>query len=140
MKYIIAEAISQELIAGSNGEKLVYARVLEASSPKHAAITEMFDKSPISYFLEMGQYLANFLKLDTPLVFVTDWSDATELVGLRLESSARTVDYPNLCFLAFYTDWDNLNNSSITELFAHEFSHVWLSWMGYDFNNSLEPV
>jgi hypothetical protein len=58
------------------------------------------------------------------------------MVGLRLESEGKVVDYPNLCFLAFNTCWDDIKSSGIEEIFAHEFSHLWLSLLGYDFGLS----
>lgn len=136
MEYIIAEAASREPFIRSDGESLFCARALAPSSPKHIAISKIFENAPVSYFLKAGQYLAHYLKIETPLVFVTDWSDPTELEGLRLETDGGTIDYPKLCFFAFYTDWENLSESGIEDIFAHEFSHIWLHWLGFDFARS----
>lgn len=137
MNFIIAEAISHEPIENSTGDKLFCARALKPSSPKHAAISEIFERAPVSYFMKAGRYLAHYLKIKHPLVFVTDWTDPTELIGLRLETNGATTDYPNLCFLAFYTNWDNISASGIEDIFAHEFSHMWMTWLGMDYSLSM---
>ena len=134
---IIAEAISQEQVTDSAGNKLYVAKELSPTSPKHISITKILESSPVSYFLKVGQYLAHYLKIESPLVFVTDWSDPTELAGLRLETDSTTIDYPDLCFLAFHTNWDDIAASGIENIFAHEFSHMWLSWLRFDFKLSL---
>lgn len=132
MKFIIAEAINTETVMGEKGEELYYAKALDVSSVKYITISKMLNKLPMSYFLKVGQCLSNYLKIDAPLVFVTDWTDPTELVGLRLEMNGATIDFPNLCFFAFYTDWKNISNSGIERIFAHEFSHIWMNWLGCD--------
>ena len=139
MNYILAEAICHEQILGSNGEKLYHAKVLEVPSPKFIAFSKILESSPVSYFLQIGHYLANFLKMESPIVLVTDWTDPTELIGLRLETvDGEITDYPGLPFLAFYTDWDRIAASGhIENIFAHEFSHIWLEWLGRDMNLSL---
>lgn len=134
--FIIAEAIGTEQIINEKGEKLYCARTLAHSSPKYTAISKMLRESPITYFLQIGQYLASYLKMESPLVFVTDWTDPTELIGLRLETDGHAADYPKLCFLAFYTDWDDISSSGIKDIFSHEFSHMWMDWLGMDFSLS----
>ena len=135
MDFIIAEAISHEPIITDEGVKLYHARALDSTSPKHTAFVEMLDKNGLFPFVRIGQYLAHYLKYDQPIVFVTDWEEPVELFGLRLEIKGKDVDYPNLGFTAFYTDWDNL--SITVDLFAHEFSHVWIYWLGMDWSLSL---
>lgn len=137
MDYIIAEATSLDQVTDSHGNKLYQARELTSASYKFLAITKILESNPVSYFLKMGRLLANYLNSNHPLVFVTDWSDPTELTGLRLETEDGFKDYPGLCFIGFYTDWDSIEQSGINEIFAHEFSHVWLNWMGYDISRSL---
>ena len=137
MDYIIAEATSLDQVTDSHGNKLYQARELTSASYKFSAITKILESNPVSYFLKMGRLLANYLNSNHPLVFVTDWSDPTELTGLRLETEDGFKDYPDLCFMGFYTDWDSIEQSGINEIFAHEFSHVWLNWMGYDPSRSL---
>ena len=137
MDYIIAEATSLDQVTDSHGNKLYQARELTSASYKFSAITKILESNPVSYFLKMGRLLANYLNSNHPLVFVTDWSDPTELTGLRLETEDGFKDYPDLCFIGFYTDWDSIEQSGINEIFAHEFSHVWLNWMGYDPSRSL---
>jgi len=133
---VFAEAVGTELVEDINGNKLCHARILSTDSNKYKVINQLFKDTTISYFLRIGDCLNYFLKNEMPLVFVTDWTDPTEMVGLRLESEGEVMDYPNLCFLAFNTDWDNIKRSGIEEIFAHEFSHLWLSLFGYDFKLS----
>ncbi|MCL1997152.1 MAG: helix-hairpin-helix domain-containing protein [Turicibacter sp.] len=139
MNYILAEAISHEQILEVNGEKLYRAKVLETSSSKFIAFSKILENSPVSYFIKIGQYLATFLKIENPIVFVTDWTDPTELIGLRLETGeGKEIDYPNLSFLAFYTDWEKISTAEhIEKIFAHEYSHMWLEWLGRDSSLSL---
>lgn len=136
MNIIFAEAVVTDLVEDKSGNKLCHARVLSPDSHKYKAISHLFENTPISYFLRIGVCLNYFLGNEAPLVFVTDWTDPTEMVGLRLESECEVTDYPNLCFLAFYTNWDDIESSGIEEIFAHEFSHLWLNLLGFDFNMS----
>ncbi|MCB2290889.1 helix-hairpin-helix domain-containing protein [Clostridium sp. CS001] len=136
MNLVFAEAVVTELLEDKNGNKLCHARVLDPHSNKYKIINHLFENSTISYFLKIGDCLNYFLKNDTPLVFVTDWTDPTEMVGLRLESENEVIDYPNLSFLAFNSNWDDIKKSGIEEIFAHEFSHLWLNLLGYDFELS----
>lgn len=136
MEIIIAEAISTTPIYNDHGKKLYHVRELDKNSEKFKAFNKILDSFPIVCFLEINKYLANYLNNLDPLVIVTDWSDPTELIGLRLESRGKIIDYPNLCFLAFYTNWDNIEASGIEDIFAHELSHMWLSNMGFDFELS----
>lgn len=136
MKIVFAEAVSTELVENINGKKLCHARVLSPHSSKYKIINQLFENTSISYFLKMGDCLNYFLKNESPLVFVTDWTDPTEMVGLRLECEGEVNDYPNLCFLAFNTNWDDIESSGIEGIFSHEFSHLWLSLLGYDFDLS----
>lgn len=136
MNIIFAEAISTDLVEDTNGNKLCHALVLNPDSDKYKKINNLFQNTMISYFLRIGECLNYFLKNPMPLVIVTDWTDPTEMVGLRLEWEGKAADFPNLCFLAFDTDWDDLKRSGIEEIFAHEFSHLWLNLLGFDFNSS----
>ena len=139
MDYILAEAVCHEQVLSENGEKLYSAKVLNASSSKFITFSKILESPPVSYFIKVGRFLATFLKMENPIVFVTDWTDPTELIGLRLETGeGETVDYPNLSFLAFRTDWDSIATSgAIEDIFAHEFSHMWLEWLGLDMSQSL---
>ena len=134
MKIIIAEATSHETITNDQGQVLHCARALSPTSPKHIAFTEMLEKNALMHFVKVGQCLAYYLKNDNPIVFVTDWEEPVELFGLRLEENDKTTDYPDLGFAAFYTNWDDL--STAVALFAHEFSHIWLNWLGMDISLS----
>ncbi|MCL2405606.1 MAG: hypothetical protein FWC92_08675 [Defluviitaleaceae bacterium] len=137
ISYIIAEAVSREPIATSTGKQLYHARVLCPTSPKHIAFKEMIDKSSLSHFIKVGQCLSHYLKRDQPVVFVTGWDEHTELLGLILETDGEIADYPGLAFAAFYTNWDDLDLTGVTNLFAHEFSHVWMHWLGMDMSLSI---
>ena len=76
----------RDRVTDSHGNKLYQARELTSASYKFSAITKILESNPVSYFLKMGRLLANYLNSNHPLVFVTDWSDPTELTGLRLET------------------------------------------------------
>ena len=136
MNILFAEALSTELVEDGAGNKLCVARALDQSSHKYKIINQLFKSKTIAYFLKIGDCLNTFLNNEIPLIFVTDWTDPTEMVGLRLESDGQTKDYPDLCFLAFNTNWDDINSSGIEDIFAHEFSHLWLHLLGFDFDMS----
>lgn len=132
MNVIFAEAVDVNPLENTNGNNLCHARVLGVDSNKYKIMSQLFEGKIISYFLRIGDCINYFIKNDMPLVFVTDWTEPTEMLGLRLESEGVVKDYPNLHFLAFNTDWDNIKSSGIEEIFAHEFSHLWLNLFGYD--------
>jgi hypothetical protein len=136
MNLLFAEALSTELVEDGTGNKLCVARSLDQSSHKYKIINQLFKSKTIAYFLKIGDCLNTFLNNEIPLIFVTDWTDPTEMVGLRLETDGQTKDYPNLCFLAFNTNWDDIDSSGIEDIFAHEFSHLWLHLLGFNFNLS----
>lgn len=77
MKVVFAEAVSTELVEDINGNKLCYARVLSPNSNKYKIINHLFESTTISYFLRIGDCLNYFIKNETPLIFVTDWTDPT---------------------------------------------------------------
>lgn len=128
---IIAEACASEPIH-VNGQPLYCARELASDNEKSLAIQRLLTQEPVAWFLKLHEKLCHHLHSLDPFVLVTDWTDPCELVGLRLETNLGVQDYPELCFLAFYTDWENLSNSGIAEIFGHELSHLWLHRMGYD--------
>lgn len=124
---ILAEAIKQEPEQG-----LSAVRVLPKESEKYRAFRSILDTEPVAFFLRLHEDFAAFLHTDRPLILVTDWSDPSEAVGLRLEDGNQVWEDPSCCFLGFYTDWNDLEGSGIAEIFGHELSHLWLQWMGYD--------
>ncbi|MEG0774628.1 hypothetical protein [Clostridium sp.] len=130
MKIIFAEALKPQVIKNEEGRKLIHGKVLEESSHKSITINKLFQDIRIKYFLSLGVYLNSYLDIETPLVFITDWTDPTEIIGVRLEDSNGVTDYPELSCLAFYTNWDNIEGSGIEEIFGHEFSHLWLHRLG----------
>ena len=136
LNIIIAEATDTKPLKLDDESSLHQARNLEESSDKYKKINAILNSSPISYFLKLNDLLSCHLGITTPFVFLTDWTDPCELIGLRLESDGKTVDYPGLCFLGFHTDWDDFNEEGIKRIFAHELSHMWLSRMGFDFDAS----
>jgi len=93
---VFAEAVGTELVEDINGNKLCHARILSTDSNKYKVINQLFKDTTISYFLRIGACLNYFLKNEMPLVFVTDCTDPTEMVGLRLESEGEVMDYSNL--------------------------------------------
>lgn len=133
MEIIIAEAIG---FKEHQGKKLFHAKKLSPTSHKYVSILKLFEKNEISFFYHLGIRLNHFTKKNEPLVFVTDWTDPTEMVGLLLKDENKEIAYPNLGFLAFYTDWSDLENSGIEKIFSHEFSHLWLYNLGYEFTLS----
>lgn len=95
------------------------------------AIQKIMECEAISFSLALHQMLDHALGCEAPLVIVTDWTDPREAVGLRLENGQEVQEYPELCFLALETNWEDLRRSEIEEIFAHELSHLWLHRMGY---------
>lgn len=136
MNIIFAEAISTELIKDSNGNEVCFAKILAKNSKKYRVINKLFESSAISFFLKISNCLSNYVKSKEPLIIVTDWTDPTEMIGLHLEVENEVVEYPNICFLAFNTNWDNISSSGIEDIFGHELSHLWLRILGYNFKLS----
>lgn len=128
---ILAEAFSTEPVLDKNGRELYLAKVLSKDSKKFISMQKILECTAISFFLKLHQMLNRALGCEDPLVIVTDWSDPCEVVGLRLESEQGIVEFPNLCFLALETNWNDLHRSGIEHIFAHELSHLWLHRMGY---------
>lgn len=128
---ILAEALSTEPVLNQEGKALYRARVLPKESEKYISMQRLMQGGTISYFLELHQMLDYALGCEDPLVIVTDWTDPCEVVGLRLESEQESREYPDLCFLALATNWEDLSHSGIEQIFAHELSHLWLHRMGY---------
>ena len=128
---VYAEALSTEACYTSDGKPLYCARVLPNDSEKHIAIQKIMECEAISFSLALHQMLDHALGCEAPLVIVTDWTDPREVVGLRLENGQEVQEYPELCFLALETNWEDLRHSEIEEIFAHELSHLWMHRMGY---------
>ena len=128
---VYAEALSTEASYTSDGKPLYCARVLPNDSEKHIAIQKIMECEAISFSLALHQMLDHALGCEAPLVIVTDWTDPREAVGLRLENGQEVQEYPELCFLALETNWEDLRRSEIEEIFAHELSHLWMHRMGY---------
>ena len=128
---ILAEALSTEPVLNRNGKELYRAAVLSENSEKFKSIQNILQGKTISYFLELHKMLDSAIGCEEPLVIVTDWTDPCEVVGLQLESEQETREFPNLCFLALETNWQDLRRSGIEKIFAHELSHLWLHRMGY---------
>lgn len=128
---VYAEALSTEASYTSDGKPLYCARVLPNDSEKHIAIQKIMECEAISFSLALHQMLDHALGCEAPLVIVTDWTDPREAVGLRLENGQEVQEYPELCFLALETNWEDLRHSEIDEIFAHELSHLWMHRMGY---------
>lgn len=128
---VYAEALSTEASYTSDGKPLYCARVLPNDSEKHIAIQKIMECEAISFSLALHQMLDHALGCEAPLVIVTDWTDPREAVGLRLENGQEVQEYPELCFLALETNWEDLRHSEIEEIFAHELSHLWMHRMGY---------
>lgn len=136
MKIIVAEAITTEMIRDDSDNELCQARLLAENSEKSKIIRKLFLNESISAFLKITELLNHYLQNETPFIVVTDWTDPTEMVGLRLHENGKVNDYPHLCFLAFNTDWEDIDNSGIGEIFSHEISHLWLHLLGFDFSLS----
>lgn len=128
---VYAEALSTEASYTSDGKPLYCARVLPNDSEKYIAIQKIMECEAISFSLALHQMLDHALGCEAPLVIVTDWTDPREAVGLRLENGQEVQEYPELCFLALETNWEDLRRSEIEEIFAHELSHLWMHRMGY---------
>lgn len=128
---VYAEALSTEASYTSDGKPLYCARVLPNDSEKYIAIQKIMECEAFSFSLALHQMLDHALGCEAPLVIVTDWTDPREAVGLRLENGQEVQEYPELCFLALETNWEDLQRSEIEEIFAHELSHLWLHRMGY---------
>lgn len=136
MNIIFAEAVTLDLVKNEAGQELCHAKVLGSESNKYKLLEEAFKHPSISTFTRLGAYLNTYLDNKRPLIIVTDWSDPTEMVGLRLEADGKTTDYPDLGFLAFPSYWDEEQPLNIHDIFSHELSHLWLHLMGFDFNSS----
>ena len=130
-KLLLAAALSAEAVPDAAGRPLHCAAVLPQDSPKRRALLARLAREPIAFFLRAHARLERALGCGEPLVIVTDWTDPSEVVGLRLQDERGQTDAPDLCFLALETNWEDLDASGIEEIFGHELSHLWLHRMGY---------
>ena len=130
-KLLLAAALSTEAVPDAAGRPLHCAAVLPQDSPKRRALLARLAREPAAFFLRAHARLERALGCGDPLVIVTDWTDPSEVVGLRLQGERGQTDAPDLCFLALETNWEDLDASGIEEIFGHELSHLWLHRMGY---------
>ena len=130
-KLLLAAALSTEAVPDAAGRPLHCAAVLPQDSPKRRALLARLAREPAAFFLRAHARLERALGCGEPLVIVTDWTDPSEVVGLRLQGERGQTDAPYLCFLALETNWEDLDASGIEEIFGHELSHLWLHRMGY---------
>ena len=130
-KLLMAAALSAEAVPDAAGRPLHCAAVLPQDSPKRRALLARLAREPAAFFLRAHARLERALGCGEPLVIVTDWTDPSEVVGLRLQDERGQTDAPDLCFLALETNWEDLDASGIEEIFGHELSHLWLHRMGY---------
>lgn len=143
MNIRLVEPVTPDIIENNLGQKLYHVKPIAADSAKYREFMQILQTEPCPSFLALGQWLLNFLKnsgfpskakdtIENPLYLMTDFSDPRPLKGLRVEGSNGIRDYPELCFLGFYTDWADLEESGIAEIFGHEYAHLWFSLLNFD--------
>ncbi len=133
MNILIAEA--KKLIK-INGKDILKTQILSANSNKYIKMKSILKDKKVDFFLKLNNSLNHYIKHEKPLILVTDWTDPTEMIGIVIEENNKEIVYPDLGFLAFYTNWDDFENSGIKKIFSHELSHLWLYNLGFDVNLS----
>lgn len=142
MKIRLVEPINLEQVS-ADGRGMYHVRPILPGSPKEEALGKILQNKPCPDFLLLGQWLLNYLNntdfpckardtLEGPLYLMTDFTDPRPLRGLRIEENGQSVDLPDLYFLGFYTDWDDLANSGVDKIFGHEYAHLWFYLLNFD--------
>lgn len=142
MRVKLVEPVSPKSVVSGGGKPLYHVRPIPENSPKHQALMELLATKKCTEFLQLGEWLLNYLKnsgfpsqaqqtMEHPLYLMTDFTDPRPLKGLRLETGEETIDLPDLYFLGFYTDWDNLSESGVDRIFGHEYAHLWFFLLNY---------
>lgn len=143
MKIRLVEPISPEPIQDQFGRSMYHVRPLTPQSPKYSALMEILGTKSCLQFLNLGQWLLNYLgnsgfpckaqdTLHNPLYLMTDFSDPRPLQGLRIEADGNVVDLPSIFFLGFYTDWEDIQGSGVADIFGHEYAHLWFYLLNFD--------
>lgn len=143
MKIRLVEPISIETVTSESGSELYHVRPLGEGSAKYTALMKQLEQKSCTDFLLLGEWLLNYLRnskypslakqtMEQPLYLMTDFTDPRPLRGLRVEEEGGSIDYPDLYFLGFYTNWDNLEESGVAEIFGHEYAHLWFYLLNFD--------
>ena len=117
-----------------NGDKIYHVRLITEDSIKYILMMNILNASPCLEFLNLGDKLLIFLnntfdeQIENELFIMTDFSDPRQLKGLILED---TNEFKDVGYLALYTNWDNIKDSGIESIFAHEYSHLWLYLLNF---------
>lgn len=143
MNIRLVEPITLNKVSDEKGQSMYRVRPIAPDSPKHQAVMRLLGEKPCPEFLRLGEWLINYLRntgfpclapdtLEGPLCLMTDFTDPRPLKGLRIETSEGVQNYPDLYFLGFYTDWDNLAESGVVDIFGHEYAHLWFYLLNFD--------
>ena len=143
MKIKLVEPVTLDLITDASGQALYHVRPIAQDSPKHRALIQLLQEEPCPQFLLLGQWLLNYLRnadfpceardtMEGPLYLMTDFTDPRPLKGLRIEDENGLLDLPDVYFLGFNTNWEDLASSGIVNIFGHEYAHLWFYLLNFD--------
>ncbi len=130
-----------------SGKEVYRVRKIHPDSEKAKKLFPLLEKKPCSIFLSIGEKLNYFLlnsgrgeNVEKNLYIMTDFTDPRPLRGLSIVEGERETKKENLFYIAFNTDWENIDNGNFEEIFAHEYSHLWLYILGFDPNKMRSNV
>ncbi|GEM_PF-701672 len=122
-----------------SGKEVYRVREIPPDSEKTKKLLPLLRKEPCSLFLSIGEKLNYFLlnagrgdNVEKDLYIMTDFSDPRPLRGLSILKEGQEIKKEELFYIAFNTDWEQIDDGSFEEIFAHEYSHLWLYILGFD--------
>lgn len=130
-----------------SGKEVYRVREVSLESEKAKKLLLLLRRKPCSLFISIGEKLNYYLlnsgrgeNVEKDLYIMTDFSDPRPLRGLCLMDGDREVKKEKLFYIAFNTDWEQIDNGNFEEIFAHEYSHLWLYILGFDPNKMRSNV
>jgi len=130
-----------------SGKEVYRVREIFPESEKAKKLLPLLRRKPCSLFLSIGDKLNYFLlnsgrgeNVEKDLYIMTDFSDPRPLRGLCILEGDREIKKEKLFYIAFNTDWEQIDNGSFEEIFAHEYSHLWLYILGFEPNKMRSNV
>ncbi len=137
-KYYQAEGKGIKSWTDEGNEVYIVKRIPERSK-KERKLSKLLEKKPCSIFISLGEKLNAYLlsskrgsSVEESLYIMTDFSDPRPLKGLCIIQDDKKDKKEDLYYLAFDTDWNNIDDGNFEEIFAHELSHLWLYLLGFD--------
>ncbi len=137
-KYYQTEGKGIKSWTGEGNEVYIVKRISKGSE-KERKLMKLLDRKPCSIFMSLGEKLNEYIlgsdrtsNVEESLYIMTDFSDPRPLKGLCILEDGKKEEKEELFYIAFNTEWDNIDDGNFEEIFGHELSHLWLYVLGFD--------